>query len=367
MNSMFIKHVMSVGPYVTAWLSILVAVKRLERKLVMQQKTGTEQKKYVEQMTNTEETMILRPFSAKLYCSKFTETCDDFLVLNSEACDNVITVFDNVTADEWCYDKNIVIVNDYVNLHTILEEMHLKKTTLGLVYKDQILIGILNTSSMIRYILRHSSCMSTSAKKMLQSCVVASKYSRLNDICRLMCSGMRYMAVECHDDSENEHTIISQRALVKKILDTDERTDLLRKTLVKDIVINEKKIKTCYNTMTAKEAFQIMAAYDITSLPVVDFTNFEALGVISATDILYVRHDIESLNENVMVFLQNSRQDACISRAANNIISCGLNDPLRQVLEAMLHENIHHIYVLSDDNHPSNVISFVDILRFMFP
>ena len=76
MNSLLMKHAMCVGPCVTAWLSILFLIKRLEQKLATQQNENTAQTKTISQPS---------PQSPpkKLLASKFTETCDDFLMLKA--------------------------------------------------------------------------------------------------------------------------------------------------------------------------------------------------------------------------------------------------------------------------------------------
>ena len=72
--------------------------------------------------------------------------------------------------------------------------------------------------------------------------------------------------------------------------------------------------------MTYHKAIEKMAAYQVTSLPIMD--DGKACGVISATDILYARTDVATLHEDVLTYVQNSRNDASISRSANCIVSC---------------------------------------------
>jgi predicted transcriptional regulator len=118
---------------------------------------------------------------------------------------------------------------------------------------------------------------------------------------------------------------------------------------------------TCQDSCIAKEAFQLMAAYDVTSLPILDLED-SVCGVISATDILYARKDTSLLSDNVVSFVSQSRKDANVSRDVNSIVSCNLDDDLTTVLRIMMHEEVHHIYILQEDK-LIGVISFVDILK----
>jgi predicted transcriptional regulator len=111
----------------------------------------------------------------------------------------------------------------------------------------------------------------------------------------------------------------------------------------------------------ARDAFEKMAAYGITSLAIVD-ENFTAQGVISATDILYVRHDPEHLDLELTAYVSLSRAETG-AREANVVVSCTASDNFKDILRTMLHHNVHHVYVLDDEDRPCGVVSFLDILR----
>ena len=113
----------------------------------------------------------------------------------------------------------------------------------------------------------------------------------------------------------------------------------------------------------SRVAFEIMVAYGITSLPILDETN-KACGVISATDIFYACQNKSALEFYVTEYVCASRNWAGIKREATQIIACALDDTLLVVLQQMLLERIHHIYVI-ENGVPVGVVSFVDVIRLL--
>ena len=276
---------------------------------------------------------------------------------------NDVEILKNVYAGEWCYDKALVILSEDMAMNQALKKMHNSRATCALVYNDDSnLLGILDTRDIVRFILRSSSSMTSSAHKAIRRCVIASANVSVNEICKHLCSGMRYIAV-C--STVGGHQIVSQRAIVSAIANECYSNENLSQHLDDTPIPTDcfKHLIYCNDNETAKRAYELMSAYNITSLPIIDQNGF-ARGIISATDILYTRNDVNSIDQSVMTFVENSRKDANISRKANCIVSCKSNDTLITVLRIMLHEEVHHIYILENDV-PIGVVSFIDILKHL--
>lgn len=313
----------------------------------------------------------------KLMCSMACSTSDfqtsssehDFLYIRNYTQDEDSTpssfLLDDMVAGEWCYDKKLVEVTEEMKISEVLQQMHDVKSTCALLYAtDSTLLGVLETPDIIRFLLRSSSMTNTiSARRLIRQCVIAHSQVSVCEICKNLCAGMRYIAV-C--SSQGGHQIVSQRAMVKALLQASVDDSALESKLANTVVENCTKVPSvisCDDCMSARESFEIMAAYGLTSLPILDFNGF-ARGVISATDILYARNDIDLLDEKVIPFVSSSRKDAGISRAVNCIVSCKKYDKLVTVLRIMMHEEVHHAYIL-ENNVPIGAVSFVDILRII--
>lgn len=301
--------------------------------------------------------------------SKSTETDHeaDFLYVKHYTEQN-LNFLKTLTVSDSCFDDNSVVLDEKMNIGSVLDEMHLSKTTCALLYaNDDSLIGVLDTPDVIRYFLRYSSAMSSSARRLIRQCIVAEKTSSLSDICKHLCTGIRYIAVESNESLPRNHKIISQKAMVKVIVDAAKcdscLSELLNQKNVCDIKPYGWDIISCSHHKSARDAFQIMAAYGITSLPIVT-SDKKMIGVISATDVLYARKDISFLDKDVCVFVKESREDADNSRKVNSIVSAHNEETLINILKLMMHESVHHVYIVKDD-FPVNVVSFVDILRVL--
>jgi CBS domain-containing protein len=276
--------------------------------------------------------------------------------------DNDVTLLKDMYAGDWCYDKTLVILTELMTITEALEKMHNSKATCALLYScDDSLVGILDTRDIVQFILRSTSSMSCHARKAVRQCIVAPTHISVNEICKHLCTGMRYIAV-C--SSHGGHQIVSQRAMVSAIVNAAHTDDELLQHLSTAIPTwCLKRLICCNKDESAKRAFELMSAYNITSLPIVDQHGL-ARGVISATDVMYARNDIESLNLPTMTFVEYSRKDAHVSRNANCIVSCKPSDELIVVLRIMMHEAVHHAYILDNDL-PVGVVSFTDILKYL--
>lgn len=302
-----------------------------------------------------------------LKCSRYCETDEyslfmsDFLHIKSYQ--NDINVLKKMYAKDWVYDKEIVELEESMSLTTALEMMKDKQNTCALLYNDKKqLVGILDTPDVLCYILRGSASLDSSILQVIRNCTISEGHVTVNEICKIMCSGIRHIAI-FHDQ---KYQIISQRALVEAIHhasnDDEEISDILSFTVKSSEIGTRKNIISCKESCIARSAFELMSAYDITSIPIVN-GNEKMVGVISASDILYSRYDIKFLEENVINYIQQSRNDAGISRSANTVVTCTDDDTLMSVLKKMKYECVHHIYILKDDA-IEGVISFIDILKF---
>jgi len=262
------------------------------------------------------------------------------------------------------YDRKIVTVTEDTTAKEALNAMHDAGTSCALLYaNDGALMGVLDTPDVVRHVLRATTLVSHTAVRLLRQCVVASDAMTLNDVFKHLRNGTRYVAIA---SSSGGHQIVSQRSLVQAVLDAaNENTtilEILSNTLCTAGIASFGRVVHVDDTACARHAFELMAAYGVTSLPICD-PNGRVCGVISATDVLYARHDSSTLDTNVVHFVRGSRKDAMNDRPVNCVVSCRAEDTFMIALRTMLHHHVHHVYVLTSDDEAMGVVSFVDILR----
>lgn len=303
--------------------------------------------------------------SHPLKCSKSCETDNDFTdteFLKIKSYSNDITELKTMKAKDWIYDKEIISVYENMTVNEALESLTKNSGTCALVFdSESVLLGVMDTHDVLTYILRSSSSMDSSAKKVVRRCVVADGDTSVSEVCKHLCNGLRYIAIKHLD----EYQIVSQRSIVTALYhaskESEKMNDILENTVYSSDIGTMGSLITCTDTCSAKEAFELMAAYGITSLPIMSGSS--VVGVISATDILYSRKNTDHLKENVLKYTEFSRIDAGISRDVSTVVSCAVNDKLATVLHTMMHEKVHHIYVMEGSD-LKGVISFLDLLKF---
>lgn len=276
--------------------------------------------------------------------------------------DDTSSVLKSMMAKDWVYDRPIVSLNEDENAADALRTMHDTGSSCALIYNGPTLIGVLDLLDVVRYMLRGCIAEDISVRKMVRICIVGGDGLNLNDICQHLKTGARHVAITRED---SRHTIVSQRSLVQALYHVATHNSELESTFnlcLKDLGLpSYDKVITIASSTTAREAFQKMAAYDITSILVMDESG--ARGVISATDILYARLNTSLLDMDVMEYIESSRSDAQIKRSADTVICCRLRDRLHDAVSLMLSNNVHHIYVLDEEQQPVAVVSFVDVIR----
>lgn len=276
-------------------------------------------------------------------------------------CDREFTAAGKDLAIDWVYDRPIVSIDENETASDALVAMYENHSSCAIV-KGSLgeFMGMLDLLDVVRYILRGDKFDSPTVRRMLRLCVVASETATLSDVCAHLRAGNRHVAI-AHPDGN--HQIISQRAVacaVQTILGADVRPlDIC----LRDACLPSWGSVICaWETWTARQAFESMVAYDITSLPVCDEQG-RAIDVISASDILHTCNTRYDLEPSIRMFKERSREHTNTPASPSTLISCAPEESMMAALEKMLTEKIHHVYVLDTYRRPVAVVSFVDVLR----
>ena len=182
-----------------------------------------------------------------------------------------------------------------------------------------------------------------------------------------MSMGTRYISIQT--DDVDKHQLVSQRAIVRKLYELIIQDNVLIQKLkvIAAIDIQESGWKAhrtvihCSDKSEALAAFELMSAYDITSLPIMDFN--DNIRGVSASDVFYARTDRNRIHMKVMDFVTESRAHLK-SSSTSSIVSCKPKDDILTVLRILMHEEVHHVYILENEI-IYGVISFKDLLRII--
>lgn len=124
------------------------------------------------------------------------------------------------------------------------------------------------------------------------------------------------------------------------------------------------RLLVCPPGMRAREAFALMHAEGVTSLPCVDETG-AGHDVISATDASYLG-SVVGEEETARLLALPATEFIALSKKANptGLISCTRESSLGHVTELMERHRVHHIYVV-DEKVCDGVVSTVDVLTYL--
>ena len=264
-------------------------------------------------------------------------------------------------ASEWTYDRILVRVYDKDTIANALQSMHTTQSDGVLVVDDGgKLLGVIDTLDAVRHLLRAKP---STARNAVRLCTMVKGDTCLDDVYDMLCTGVRRIAIE-HDDGT--HQIASQRSLAQALYEiAPYASPALKNAFTTKVRQADLGSRGCVwvvsKSASARRAFELMAAYDISSMPVCDEAE-RAIGVVSVTDALHAHSDVSLLDEPVLNFLAESRAAAGRAKATDLVVGCSDDDTMWDVLCVMLERRVHHVYVL-EDGCPLAVVSFVDILR----
>lgn len=265
------------------------------------------------------------------------------------------------TAASLTYDRPLVQAVETQNVEHVAQQMHDKGANYAMITSPKgEFEGVVDIPSLLRYILSPRP-MDVPISRIVQRCALLPPHTTIDEAARRLSYGIRHVVVL----RRSERCLISQRALLKHLIHHAHTayTEKLERSLL-DLSLGNNTVVNCNCHHEAGEAFMMMAAYDITSLPILDADD-RIKGVLGASDILYARNDSGRLLLKVLEFLEEARGEAGNVRGVDEVVQAACTATLRTVLALMFDENVHHIYITRDDQTVEGVVSFVDILRVL--
>ena len=260
--------------------------------------------------------------------------------------DDTSNFFIDMQARDLVYDRPMVRVNEGDTVHSAVLNMREERATCALVIRtDATLMGIVDGLDIVRFMMSPRDPMQCSIAAAVRQCVLASPGAPLVDLVNHLKQGRRYIAIR----NVSTFTVLSQGSIVRHVfqrLDESALSVTVRETFA------HKKIITCTFDADAQEAFQLMSAFSVTSIPIIG-RGGELVAVITAESVLHA--EPVDLERNVIAYTSHF--------CKRDFVSCTHDDTLEFVFRAMIETDARHVYVLDGDQAPTNVISFVDLLR----
>jgi CBS domain-containing protein len=179
--------------------------------------------------------------------------------------------------------------------------------------------------------------------------------ANVKDTIELMGKGVYRLLVDC---GNNKFKILSQSDLARFFLQHWEKFKF------KDAIVSEAfKQKTVHKISTAHSAlkgFQSIRLYQVNVFVVVD-EHGKLVGTLSGSDLRGLSHDkVTNVMLPVMEFLKGQRQ------GGQQPVTCKNTDTVQSVIQKLVSEKVHRIWMIDDAHHPIGVISLSDIALYVF-
>jgi len=173
------------------------------------------------------------------------------------------------------------------------------------------------------------------------------------------------------DSNEDFQGIITQFGLVEYLMECQAEKSSALKVKVKELKLPT-HLLSIEPEKTALEAYKILKEKKLSALPVIK--NNILVDVISNSDLTVWTQwiasgqslrftNLQQLNKNILEFLEDSRAQRDMQKKAP--ITCTLETTLEDVVDLMLLNNVHRVFVMSPDNIATSVVNFGDIIAEM--
>ena len=207
----------------------------------------------------------------------------------------------------------------------------------------------------------------------LNTITCVKEYSPISNIIYKMKNNVRHIVVFNHENLITK--IISQGALFnyiqKNILNNDsiildeETKYILNQKISEFDIIKNRQIKYITNpNMTIVQAFEYMTNHNLTSIALVT-SDIKIENIVSLSDIKLLSNcqKCELTNMTVHEFLHLSNEK---ENSKKNIITTNLNENIEQVINKLVKNKIHQLYIINNESTLINYISYTDILHILF-
>jgi CBS-domain-containing membrane protein len=300
----------------------------------------------------------------------------NFVDLNEKMVD---MLFGNMTAKNIKTKKNnIVEISSEINFKTSLEILLKNEVLCTPVFKIsnniKEYIGILNVGHIVSSCINKKNLLSSiDNENCLNTITCVKEYSPISNIIYKMKNNIRHIVIF---NNENLITkIISHGALFNHIhknilnnnsiiLDEETKHILSCKLSEFDVIKNRKPKYISDPNMLIIKAFKYITINHLSSIALISKKNIIE-NVVSLSDVKSLSNhpECELSTMTVNEFINLANTDKNIKR---EIITGNMNDNIEQVINKLVHNKIHQLYIVDNNNKFINYISYTDILHILF-
>jgi len=122
----------------------------------------------------------------------------------------------------------------------------------------------------------------------------------------------------------------------------------------------EKPVHKITSTQSALRGFQSIRLHEVNALAVID-DNGKLVGTLSGSDLRGLSHDkVTNVMLPVAEFLKLQHQTSTVP------VTCKSTDTIKSVVERLVAEKVHRVWMVDENQHPKGVISLSDIALYVF-
>jgi len=154
--------------------------------------------------------------------------------------------------------------------------------------------------------------------------------------------------------------VITQFDIVKFLFENIHEFGATQHYSVGDLGLGSRPVICASLDECAAAVFHLMIAKNVRSVGIInDRSDDELVANLSLSDLKGLNEkNFQNLSKNVFEFLLDSQE------TPKPIISCTDSNTFAEVLERMIENKIHRVYVVDEVERPCSVISLVDVLNF---
>jgi CBS domain-containing protein len=175
------------------------------------------------------------------------------------------------------------------------------------------------------------------------------------------CAGVHRVVVL--DESNGEEHLLSQTDVVRYLLAQSALDATLSRSIdALEMVCGPEKVRSIAYHAPALRCYRRMVMEDITSIAIVDESG-KLVANLSASDLRGLnRSSFQKLDEQVLKYLAEGRGGEV--RAP---VTCTAWSTLREVMQKMLIEGVHRVWVTNEAGEPVGQVSMSDVIRVLAP
>jgi len=184
----------------------------------------------------------------------------------------------------------------------------------------------------------------------------------LKEAIEIFLRGVHRIAVT--DSQKKLVGLLTQSNLIKYLFNDPTRMGLKAEEQICNMNSLQRNVVSVSPSFLTIDAFKIMQRKRLTSLGVVDY-NGVLLTTLSVSDVKGLKEfHFRRLLLPVMDFLAEVRKEQ--NKPTDYLVSCGMSTTLKHLVQLILKEQVHRVFITDDFRRPLGVVSLTDIIKEVY-